>query len=264
MAERIGRAIFACAIVAIGVESIVCAQASVAFVKEHRVVPVIPYLPAIPALSVLFGIFLVACGVLMVRAHTARLGAVVFVAAFLLSGLIFDLPRAVAHPGNMPLRTLLFQSLMMAALAWMLPAAKLPNDWRMTLARHCIAISLIVFGVDHFLALAPIATLVPSWIPFHIFWVAFFGVAFIAAGVSFAVNMLRGWAAAGMALMFALFDVMLHVPRTLGAYNIPGAIRDPDEWCGIFIVAVFCGGFLSLANMQKNSIREIVFRRPST
>jgi hypothetical protein len=41
----------------------------------------------------------------------------------------------------------------------------------MTLARYCIAASWIVFGVDHFLALGPIATLVPNWIPFHIFWV---------------------------------------------------------------------------------------------
>jgi len=254
MAERIGEVIFACAIVAIGVESIVCARVSVAFVKGSRVVPIIPYLPAIPALSVVFGIFLIACGVLMLRARTARLGAIAFAVAFLLSALLFDLPRYVAHPGNMPLRTLLLQSLMMAALAWMLPAARLPNDWRMTLARYCIAVSLIVFGVDHFLALAPIGTLVPPWIPFHLFWVAFFGIAFIAAGLSFAANILRGWAAAGMTLMFALFDLTLHVPRTLGAYNIPRAIRDPDEWCGIFIVAAFCGGFLALARVQREQL----------
>jgi hypothetical protein len=90
MAEPIGRAIFAFAIVAIGVESIGCARVSVAFVKESGVVPIIPYLPAVAALSVDFGIFLIACGVLMVRARTARLGAVAFAAAFLLSALIFD------------------------------------------------------------------------------------------------------------------------------------------------------------------------------
>jgi uncharacterized membrane protein len=251
MAERIGRVIFALAIIAIGIESIVCAHAAVAFVKGSQVVPIIPYLPAIWWLSILFGFFLVACGVLMLRARTTRLGAIAFAAAFVVSGLIFDLPRAIAHLGNMPLRTLVLQTFMMAALALMLPAAKLPNDWRMMLARYCIAVSLIVFGVDHFLALSPISTLVPKWMPFPIFWVVFFGVSFIAAGVSFALNILRGWAAVGMALMFALFDLTLHIPRTLGAYNVPGAIRDPDEWCGIFIVAAFCGGLLALADLRK-------------
>ncbi|MBC5820991.1 MAG: hypothetical protein GIX01_03260 [Candidatus Eremiobacteraeota bacterium] len=205
-------------------------------------------------LAVLFGIVLVACGVLMLRARTARFGAVAFAAAFLVGALVFDLPRAGAHPENIPLRTLLFEPLTMAALAWMLPAADRRNDWSMTLARYCIALSLTVFGVDHFLALGPIGAIVPNWIPFHVFWVVFFGAAFIAAGAGFAANMLRGWAAAGMALMFALFDVTLHVPRTLGAYGIPGAIRDPDEWCGVFIVAAFCGGFLALTNVQKEEL----------
>jgi uncharacterized membrane protein YphA (DoxX/SURF4 family) len=248
--DGIGRAIFAWAIVAIGIESIACARTSVTFAKEYAVLPIIPYPPAVPALAVLLGIVMVGCGVLLLRERSARLGAIVFAAAFALTGLAFDLPRAVAHAASIPLRTLLFQTFTLAALAWMLPAAKLPNNWGMALARWCIGISLVVFGVDHFLAFGPIGTPVPSWIPFHAFWVAFFGIAFIAAGVSFAINVLRGWAAAGMAVMFALFNLTLHIPTLFGAYSSPDAIRDPDAWCSVFIVAALCGGFLALANGQ--------------
>lgn len=67
------------------------------------------------------------------------------------------------------------------------------------------------------------------------------------AGLSFATNLLRGWAAAGLALMFAIFDLTLRIPSALGAYGVPGAIRDPDQWSSIFIVAALCGCFLALA-----------------
>jgi uncharacterized membrane protein YphA (DoxX/SURF4 family) len=197
---------------------------------------------------------MIVCGVLMMRVRTAGIGAVAFAAAYLLATLVFDLPRAIAHPGDITLRTLLFQPLTLAALAWTLPAAEHPNDWITLLARYSIALSLIVYGVDHFLALAGIATLVPGWIPFHVFWTAFVAVAFIAAGVSFATNILRGWAAAGLALMFTIFNVTLHIPTLLGAYNSPAAIRDPDAWCSVFIVAALSGGFLALAHRASTTV----------
>jgi hypothetical protein len=46
--------------------------------------------------------------------------------------------------------------------------------------RWLLAVSLIVIGVDHFIALNSIATrLIPSWIPWRVFWTAFLGIAFI-------------------------------------------------------------------------------------
>ncbi|MBV8728023.1 MAG: hypothetical protein JO233_09560 [Candidatus Eremiobacteraeota bacterium] len=251
MTERIGRIIFALAIVAIGITSLIWAKASVMFVRGHPAVPIMPYPPAIPALAILLGIAMIACGILMVQPRTARLGAVSFAIIFLLSALIFGLPRVATHLANIPLRTIFLQPLTLAALAWMLPAADLPSDWRMAVARYVIGISLIVYGVDHFLALAGISALVPSWMPFHVFWAVFFGLAFIVAGLSFATNLLRGWAAAGLALMFAIFDLTLHIPSALGAYGVPGAIRDPDQWCSIFIVAALCGGFIALATFSN-------------
>ena len=40
---------------------------------------------------------------------------------------------------------------------------------------------MIVFGAQHFMYAAFIATLIPAWIPFHLFWVYFTGAGFIVA-----------------------------------------------------------------------------------
>ncbi|MBV8246650.1 MAG: hypothetical protein JOZ38_12055 [Candidatus Eremiobacteraeota bacterium] len=244
MTERLGSGLFAFSIAAMGVTSLVWMNAGVEFTKGSLVLPIMPYPPAGAVLAVLFGIVMIVCGAMMFRTSTARMGAIVFAAVYVFAALFFDLPRLIGHPGSIGLRTLFFQPLALAGLAWMLPAAQLPNDWRMHFARYSIAAALIVFGADHFATLGSIASIVPGWIPFHTFWAIFFGIAFIAAGLSFATNLLRGWAAAGLALMFAIFDATIHIPAALGS-------RDPDSWCSIFIVSALCGGFLALAEVRS-------------
>ena len=60
--RSLGRVVFSFAIVALGVETLVCARSG-----EHAlgpgwaVIPVIPWLPAIPWLAYLFGVILIAC-----------------------------------------------------------------------------------------------------------------------------------------------------------------------------------------------------------
>jgi len=46
-----------------------------------------------------------------------------------------------------------------------------------------LAITCAVFGVDHFLYVDFVASLVPAWIPHHVFWAHFCGAALIAAGM---------------------------------------------------------------------------------
>src|SRR5262245_10945417 len=57
------------------------------------------------------------------------------------------------------------------------------------------AIPMAVFGAFHFLFPAVVAPLVPGWIPGHMFWVYFVGVALIAAALSLAANKLSTLAA---------------------------------------------------------------------
>ena len=50
--------------------------------------------------------------------------------------------------------------------------------------RLFFAIPMAVFGADHFIAPRFVATIVPPWIPWHLFWVYLVGVALIASALS--------------------------------------------------------------------------------
>ncbi len=182
--------------------------------------------------------------------RTMRTAAMALGSLLFLCALVLEVPKNAANIGSISLRTVVFEPLALASLAWLLPGRGATPSLLARGSRYLLALSLIVFGVDHFLALAFIATLLPRWILWHVFWVAFFGVAFIAAGLSIGLNFLERWGAAGIGLMFGIWVVTLHLPRVLGLYAIPGAPRDPNEWSSLFIAIALWGGSWVLARAQ--------------
>jgi uncharacterized membrane protein len=244
----IGSPLYALATIGIGVETILCAgNAAHSLGPQYAVIPVIPWIPAIPWLAYLFGILWVACGVALLSKTTSRVAALTLGTLLLVCAVFLDAPKSLAHAGSIALRTTLFEPLALAAFAWLLPGQDSIHRVFASASRYILAVSLVVFGFDHFLALGFIATLIPSWIPWHAFWVAFFGAAFIAGGVSIGLNWMQRWGAAGIGLMFAIWVVTLHLPRVLGLYAIPGAPRDPNEWSSLLIAIALWGGAWALA-----------------
>jgi hypothetical protein len=86
---------------------------------------------------------------------------------------------------------------------WLLSAILAPKSG----AGYLLGVSLVVFGLDHFLSLEPIGTLVANWIPWHVFWIAFFGAGLVAAGLAISLNVLARWGAASVGFMFAIWIV---------------------------------------------------------
>ncbi len=248
MIPTIGRFVYSLAIIALGVETWVCArQVGHSVGPQHGVIPCLPWLPAIPWVAYLFGAIWIACGVglwfkSVVQKPALALGSLLFLCA-----LVLDAPKNAVDMGNVSLRTAVFEPLALACLAWLLPGRGAVPGWLILGSRYLLAFSWIIFGVDHFVVLAFIAMLIPAWIPWHIFWSAFFGVAFIAAGLSIGLNWLPRWGAIGIGLMFAIWVVTLHVPRVLGLYGIPGAPSDPNEWSSLFIAVGLWGGSWAIA-----------------
>jgi len=243
-----GRAIFSLAIVAFGVETWVCARTvGQPLGPGYNGLPVIPWLPAIPWLAYVCGALWVACGLGLLSQRTLRPAAMALGSLLFLCALVIEAPKNAAHLASISLRTVVFEPLAIASLAWLAPGRGGTPRWLAHLSRYVLALALVVFGVDHFLALAFIATLLPGWIPWHVFWVAFFGIAFVAAGLSIGFNVLQRWGAAGIGLMFGIWVVTLHLPRVLGLYGIPGAPRNPNEWSSLFIAVALWGGFWALA-----------------
>jgi uncharacterized membrane protein len=240
MLGRFGRLLFSLAIIGIGVETLICSYGSV-----HKVVPVIPWLPAIPSLAYPIGTIFILCGVSLLFPSTLVVSSITLGVVLLLSGLAFDVPR---HPDLMsaPWRTNVLEPIAIGCLAWLASGLGGIPGWLHQTSRYLLAFALIVFGIAHFQVVTFIASMVPGWIPWHWFWTVFFGVAFIAAGVSFATGFLQRWAALGVGLMFALWTVTIHLPPVL-------ATPDPDKWSDVFIVLALWGGFWALVRDLRDS-----------
>ena len=119
------------------------------------------------------------------------------------------------------------------------------------LGRIFVAVSLIVFGIQHFMYGGFVAGLVPAFMPGRLFWAYFIGAAFIAAAAGILYKMLARPAATMLGVMFFLFVVLLHIPR------IVLHPRDGNEWTSGFVALAMCGGAWVLASAAPLYEREI-------
>jgi len=207
----------------------------------------LPFLPPVPWLAYLFGALLTCCGVAPLFKRSMQISSTIVGTLLFLCTLVLELPKYTAIPGNMSLRTVVFEPLAIATLAWLLAGADAIPSFLERASRYLLALCFIVFGVDHFLGLVPIGTLLPKWIPWHVFWIAFFGAGFVAAGLSIALDRLLRWGAACIGLMFVIWVFTLHLPRVLGLYGIPEAPHNPAEWSSLLIAIALWGGSWALA-----------------
>src|SRR5215472_15069680 len=103
------------------------------------------------------------------------------------------------------------------------------------------AAPIAAFGVEHFTLTEVIASIVPSWIPWHHFWTYFVGACFIAAALSLVTGIQTRLAASLLALTFFLFVVLM---------DVPGWAHNPRNRFGLTLALrelSFSGGALALA-----------------
>lgn len=82
------------------------------------------------------------------------------------------------------------------------------------------AFPLAVFSGEHFTVTKDIANLVPSWIPWHIFWTYLVGIGLLAGALSIVARRLSGLAATLLGIMFFCFVLLM---------DIPGVIATPHD-----------------------------------
>jgi uncharacterized membrane protein YphA (DoxX/SURF4 family) len=118
----------------------------------------------------------------------------------------------------------------------------------------CFAIPLAAFGAEHLSGGIPL-TMVPSYMPWRLFWIYFVGFALIAASLSIATKIQVRWSGLLLGIMMFLFVAMLHLP---GAVRAGGRIA----WTVVIREMSFGGGAWVLAgiaiggngNEQRNSL----------
>jgi uncharacterized membrane protein YphA (DoxX/SURF4 family) len=74
------------------------------------------------------------------------------------------------------------------------------------------AMPIAAFGTEHYTEAKGIATIVPAWIPWHLFWTYFVGTCLIAAAFSLVTGIQARLAATLLALTFFLFVVLMDAP----------------------------------------------------
>lgn len=196
------------------------------------------------------GGFLVA-GICIVIRRWARAATVLLAAFFLLRVLIVFLPQLLAEIRNPGPWTSGAEVMALGAAALVLAGElELSNSmsWEslVLVGRFLFAAALVVVGVQHFLYAKFIATLIPHWIPGHLFWSYFVGVAFIASALSLATKIQGRLAAALLGLMFLLWVIVLHIPRVVASP------QSGNEWTSAMIALAMCGGSFVLAGALRH------------
>jgi hypothetical protein len=120
-------------------------------------------------------------------------------------------------------------------------------DKIVALSNLCFAIPLAVFGALHVSGVGFVLPLVPSFMPWRLFWAYFVGFALLAASLSIATKIQVRWSGLLFGIMMFLFVAMLIIPGVLASP------RDRFAWTLVFRESSFGGGGWILAG---NAMRE--------
>lgn len=126
-----------------------------------------------------------------------------------------------------------------------------------------LALLMIFSGVLHYRFHRGVAAIVPSWIPWRLFWAYFTGTALMAAGISIIVRKQMRLAATLLGVMLFLFVLLIHTPSmvksimhkpgditVLWSFNGTGGVNNALKDVALTLSA------LILAAVQTRGVRE--------
>lgn len=253
----LGRLFFAIGLIAFGIQQFIYGD----FVPGRA--PAWP--PSVPgrlAWAYFSGALLIAAGAAIMSGKRAREAAILSGTMIFLWALLRHLPELAANPHGVVITNTgkaLFLFGGAFGVAGSLPAKEEgltgwllrfvnSQDGFIYLGRVCVAAFLVSSGIQHFQFVAFVATLVPAWIPGHVFWTYFAGVALIAGGVGLLIPQTARLAAALSGLMTFLWVILLHIPRAVT--TVPFNRR--NEWSGVFEALAISGiAFALTRNLSK-------------
>jgi uncharacterized membrane protein len=221
--SRLGRFLYASALAGFGTQYLV-------HTFMAGPVPGPPWSPGRSLWAYATAAFLIATAACIASGRRIRPAAVILAILLMLHAILAFAPRLIANIHDPGPWTSGFEILAMCGAALVLSGSL------GELGRILFAISLVVFGTQHFLYARFVATLVPAWIPGRFFWSVFVGVAFFAAALSIATKKSSGWATTLLGLMFFLWVFVVHLPR------VAASPHDGKEWTSALVALAMCGG----------------------
>ncbi len=241
-----GRAFFAIGLIGIGCQHFFFRQ----FIPDF--VPSWPaWIHGSPFYVYLVGAIFVAAGAAILFGVKVRDASTLLAGLFLASVVLLHIPANIlARTASLIGWSAAFESFAFAGCA-LVVAGTLPEtsarrssaslirllEKLIPLGVYPLAIMVVVFGVDHFLYLRSVASLVPKWIPGHVFCTCFAGVALVASGLGMIFRVKARLAATLLGVMLFIWVLILHIPR---------AFADPyggigSEWTSVFQALAWSG-----------------------
>jgi len=185
-----------------------------------------------------------ACVMLGFRARRAAMLLGTLLPLFVL---LLHVPALLARPGSGTEWTGAFESIAIGGAAWVLcgmiiglPSVRVPGARRIdrvaAVGRAAFALSLPAFGALHVIYIDYVASVIPAWIPWHVFWGYFTGAAAALAGLAILSRIRARLAATMLGLMYGSWVLILHLPRV---FHDPA---DHREWASLLVAVTLWGG----------------------
>jgi uncharacterized membrane protein len=188
--------------------------------------PVPKWVPARTGLAYLTAAISLGSGIGLLWRRAALIAARVLFASLGLWLLVLRLPNLFYQTPVVLVGWSFGSTAVMVAGAWVLSVWFASDDDRrrlgfladergLRIARALYGLSLVPFGLAHFLYPAATTVLIPGWLPWHLAWAYLTGGTFIAAGLAGALGVLGRLPAALSALQIGLFGLIVWVPRVV-------------------------------------------------
>lgn len=247
----IGHAVFAVIMILLG---------AVGFLRPDLVSlwnPVSISVPAHELLVHLIALISMAAGIGLLVHGMAAIAARLLFITLLLWLLLLRLPSFFLDPLFAACWSV-FPLVLMVAAAWVL-YVRFAADWErqhlrfilgnhgLRFARILYGLCLIFFGIAHFVDVKDTVSLVPHWLPSHLFWAYFTGCAFIAAGLATLIDFLARLAVTLSAVQLALFLFLVWIPI------VAVGSKDPFQWSETILNAALCAGAWVITNSYQGT-----------
>jgi len=219
---KIGRILFALSVVASGIYQLVTG-------RWMNLVPADPARLPPPWQPYLFGVLFVLIGVALLLRRTVSAAAITLAVLLSVLFLGFGLPMALAHASTgivwvVPLMELALLGGVILAAA---PRDGSPGssvDRVFETAARFVPLALGAFlaycGLTHFPYAKGVASMIPPWIPAHMFWTYFAAIALIAGGIGVLVPRTARLAATLSGIMVFSWILLVHIPLAINTRTV--------------------------------------------
>ncbi len=152
-----------------------------------------------------------------------------------------------------------FPLLLMVAAAWVLYVwfavgrdrnhlSLISGNNGLRIAHFLYGLSLIFFGIAHFVDVKDTLSLIPHWLPGHLFLAYFTGCAFIAAGLATVTGICARLAVTLSTIQLALFLFLVWIPIVAKGSN------DPFQWSETILNAALCAGAWVMTDSYRDGV----------